>query len=160
MSLLASDVEGDPAGGQHREPGARSQYIRQPWGGRRNHLLHVVEHEQEVPRLQPGGQQFGNGQGAALLNAQRLRHREGHEVVVPDRGERDEAGTVREIVTRPPHDFQREAGLAHPARTQQGQEPQVVTVELAKDSLDLLVAAEDWIQDGWNGTRRTGHCGT
>jgi hypothetical protein len=61
-------------------------------------LLEVVEHQQEAPVPQEGGDLPGDGATTALPEPQRLGDGPEHEAGVRDRGEGDEGDPVRELV--------------------------------------------------------------
>ena len=90
--------------------------------GGRAHLLEVVEHEQQPPAAQVVGDEVGRGQGADLAQPKRPRDRRQDQIRVGDRGQRDEDDAIGEGRCRVLGDAQREAGLAHPARTGQGEQ--------------------------------------
>ena len=85
-------------------------------------LLEVVEHQQETLVAQHGLQPLDQGLVARFPHAERRDDGGRHQTRVADRGERDDGDAVGEVLRHRRRRTQREPGLAHPARTGQGQQ--------------------------------------
>ena len=86
--VLATDAEGRPAGGQESQPGTGEQHIQYGRHGL-DHLLNIVEEQQQVLRPEDRDQPLAQGCPTDLQHTDRLCDRGEDESGVTDRGQRD-----------------------------------------------------------------------
>ena len=124
MLVLPGEAKPGPAGDEDAEVRGRAEQIGHERGGVED-VLEVVQHEQQLPvaheRLKPGHERFL----ARFAQAEELRDGWRDKIGMRDRGEADEAGAIREILGKPGSDGQGQPGLAHAARSGQGQQPDI-----------------------------------
>ncbi len=111
-----------------------------------DHLLEVVEDQQEALVTQPVGERFVDRACRALGDAEGGGDARGDEHRVPDGLEGHEEDAIREVVRRPGGELERESRLAGAARAGQGQEPG--RREQPGRCLDLGVATDERRQLG------------
>ncbi len=136
--VLPRDTKGHAAGHQHLDLWAGREQIGHGRGGR-NHVLEVVQDQQDAPRLQNARQALQERPVTRLGDLERPGDGRQDQGRVGGRGKRDEAHPVGEGVGDVRRDLEGEAGLADPARTSQSQEADVRPTEQAADLLDLLL---------------------
>ena len=138
---LELEAQGRPAGGHDHQLVTRPQEA--PHQARRlEHLLHVVEHQQQAPLAEEVGERLLGAAAAALPQAERAGHRAGHELGVDhvrEVGEEDAAGEARQGVGR---HLQRQARLPRAAGAGEGDQAPAV-VEQAAHLGQVGVAADE-----------------
>ncbi len=122
--MLAGEAQHRPAGDQRRQLGAGGQQLGDEGRGRQ-HVLGVVEHQQERPRSALVAQGLGERPAARLAHAEGARDRGGDEGRVADRGEGNEGGPVGEGTDEGLGGRQRHARLADAAGAGQRDEADV-----------------------------------
>ena len=85
-----------PAGGQHPQPGCRPQQQVGQLGDRVHQVLAVIQHQQQLPPGQILCQRGGRRIADPVLQAQRPRHRLGHQRRVAQLVEPDQPHPVAE----------------------------------------------------------------
>ncbi len=139
--VLSGEVKGGPAGDEYAEArtgGEQRRELRCPL----DHLLEVVQHEQQVPLAQRGLHLFLRGDICNFPQAECLgngRHDAGR---VADRGQRHEAGAIGEVCTHDPRDLQGQARFAHTASPRDGEQAHLWTREQVTDRHDLLFTTD------------------
>ena len=134
------------------------QALEQPADERRGrqHVLEVVEHQQQVL----GGQEALGGLLGGLArehdDRQRLDDRRGHVLGPSQRGERDEVRAVGEVRLHRARRLQRQPRLAHPARAREGQQPHAVDAEAVRDRPHVVLAADRPVRRRRQPVRPTG----
>ena len=96
VGLLAVEAERRAAGGQQLQAGRLGQAGSTSGRRRRQHLLEVVEHEQELLVAQVLDQRLERALARLLAQAERLRDRRHDELRLPHRRELDEGSAARE----------------------------------------------------------------
>ncbi len=139
--LLAADSQHLPAGRQHRDPGAvRDDRLGQP-GGVVEHVLAVVQHQQQLPPAQILDHGLLDRQPVPATDPQRRRH-----------GVADRAAVRQGCQFTPPHpvgepgrlvpgDLLGQPGLADPARP--GQRDQRRPAERRRHQRDLVAPPDE-----------------
>ena len=125
-----------------REPGRGGEQVADQRRGRQ-HLLEVVEHQEQVPVAEVPRHAVGQRPVARLPHAEGLRDRRGDEGGVADRGEGDEDDAVGEVAAQLLRDPQGEARLADAAGTGQGQEADAVAAQQVAHGGDLGVPTDE-----------------
>jgi hypothetical protein len=105
-------------------------------------VLGVVEHEQELARLQPAGDRLGGLFAGGLRDRQRAGDGGGHEGGVAQRRELDEAGAVGVRVCELSGELEREPGLAGAAGAAEGEQADVVAQQQLAQLVELVFTAE------------------
>ena len=118
--MLVGDPESFAAGGQdlHRRR-CREDCFDQIGGGIPD-VLGVIDHQQPQPALQRGGHGLAHGLTRLLRDAQRSRDRIGHCQRIGHCRQLENPDPVGKLVGQPGRDLQRQAGLADPAHSGQG----------------------------------------
>ena len=105
----------------------------------REHVLEVVEHEQQVL----GGQKALGGLVCRLArehdDRKRLDNRRRHILGPLQRGERDEVRAVGEVRLHRARRLQRQARLADPARAREGEQPHIAVAKPVGDRPHIVV---------------------
>ncbi len=143
--VFAGEAQHLAAGGEDLQVRSNGQEVGEE-RGRLDHLLDVVEQQQDVAWAQVGGQDLGRGRSpsgcAHLLQAQRPRDRREDEGGVGDRGQADEDDPVRELRGKIGGDVQGQPRLADAARPRQGDEADLVAAQQCGDVGGLALAAD------------------
>jgi hypothetical protein len=157
--LLAVEVEDGPARDEHREVGRGGEQVADQRGGRQ-HLLEVVEDQQQGPPAKVPLHALGHRPVARLAHAEGLRDRRGDEVGVADRSEGDEGDTGDEVRGEGLGHPQGQARLADAAGAGQGQEADAVVTEQGADRGGLAFPPDQRRQrNGEVGGGRGRRCG-
>ena len=106
----------------------------------REYVLGIVEHEENLARLQMRGDGLRQLCSRFLLQTQRRRDRLRNEMRVRERTELDEPHAIGEVSGRAPCNRQRESRLAHPSGP--GQRDQTVHRQQRVDFLPLPLAPD------------------
>ena len=148
--MLAADVQHPAAGDQHgHERGAGHQV--DDHGGGVDHVLEVVEHEEDLPGPEPPGHHLA----ARLLR--RLRQSEGvgdgreHHGGIAHGGELDHHDAVGERVAGVAGDLERQPGLPAPAGAGHRHQASGVAEEQGPQLVDLAVPAHQLARRAGNG---------
>ena len=137
--LLAGEAKCLATGDEDGEIGARGEQLGHA-RGRLDHLLEVVEEEQEPP----GPDVLGKRRGCAQLSRRLLED----ELRIVDGGERHPEDAVRIGVRAKAGRLESEPRLTRPTWASQREQPDVVPCEELRDLGELLFAAQE---------RRRGH---
>jgi hypothetical protein len=138
---LAADVEGDPTRRQHLEVGAAGQQLRD-LRRRRDEPLHVVQNQQPALVRQRQDQAVERRTVGGLRQLEPAGDRQRHEVGIDERREVDEVDAGGEVAAQIFGDGERQAGLADPARTDQGHEAERRLPQQIADGRDLPIASQ------------------
>ena len=117
---LARDPQAFTAGGEHRHARAVPHDLGHQLGGPVEHVLAVVEHEQQGPAAQVLDERLLDRQQRTLLHAQRRGDGVPDRAAVGERRELAQPAAVGEAVALAVGDLDREAGLADPADPGEG----------------------------------------
>ncbi len=138
---LAEQAERLPTGGQHPQArGGCQQRLDQCHAGIEQ-VLAVVHHEQQLTSSEIRCQRRGERLRPMLADAERPRHRRGHQRRLGQRRQLDQPDPVGEPVPDLGRDTQRQARLAHPRRT--GQRHQPVGLEQPGEIRHLPLASDE-----------------
>ena len=137
--VLVAEPEGFTAGGEETPGAAAGKRCVDQLGGRIDHVLAVVEHDQHRPVGEVGAQ-FRAGTGGVALDTEGIGHRPQHVSGAPGRHEIDEHRVLCPALDVLVADSQCHARLADTARTDQRDEPDLV--ELCRDHVDQIVPAD------------------
>ena len=113
---------------------------------RGQHLLEVVEHEQELLVAQVLDQRLERALARLLAQAERLRDRRHDELRLADRRELDEGRAVREPLAHAGGELEREPGLAGAAGADQRQQAHVVAREQLAGLGELALAPDEGVR--------------
>ena len=123
-------MEGHPAGGKDGQPGTGEQQLAQPGGGGIEHVLEVVEVQEQVARPERGDEGIrGPTVGQAAGASDGRRHLAGILECRQQHGYRPVGVVLRDLG----HDRLGEPGLADPAGTGQGQQSHLAGIEQRPD---------------------------
>jgi hypothetical protein len=138
-------VQGGPTGGQHRQLRTGRQQLAEVLG-RRDHLLEVVQHEQQGPALEPVDEHGQHPAGAFRVDAVCLRDRSGPRRRVAHRGEVHERDPCRSGgrggADEAGH-LERQACLSDAARAGHRDQADVGVAEEREDFREVVLAADD-----------------
>ena len=126
--MFAVDAQECPAGDQHLEERCRRQQVTHQRCGR-EHLLKVVEHEQQVLIPEIAFETLGQRLASDFLDPKRLRDGSDHQVGLRDGRQLDEKDAVGEVGLQVTGYLQAQARLADAGGTDQGQEPYVLALQ-------------------------------
>ena len=110
-----------PAGGQHDETRAARHQLGDP-GGRADHLLEVVEDDEQPPVAERVGEPVDDG-AVGLPDAESAGDRRQHEARLAQRGELDDRHLPLDVAGQVAGDGEGERGLTHTARAGQREQP-------------------------------------
>ena len=147
-NLLAGEAQHDAAGGEDRQARAGGQEGGEVGRGG-NHLLQVIEHEQQAPAAEHKAQALGERPVTGFLYAQRLSDRRKDEGRVADRSETDEPNSIREGLSDLDGHGLRQPRLPHATGAGQGDERHVGAEQQGTDGLDFVLAADQGRQRSW-----------
>jgi hypothetical protein len=139
--MLAIQVQNRPARDEQAETGRGGEQVADQRRGRQ-HLLEVVEDQQQVPIAEVPHHAAGERPVARLAHAEGLRDRRGDEVRVASRGEGDEGDAGGEVRREDLGHPQRQARLADAARTGQRQEADAPVPEEVAERGDLALPSD------------------
>jgi hypothetical protein len=128
MLAFRGDPEPHPARDQDLHPRTDREEVRDERGGI-DHVLEVVEHEQEVSLPQHSRHPLEQRRVARPAHAERRDDGRGHERGVDDRAEGNEDDAVGEGVAHGRRGSQGEPRLADPTGASQGQESDIVPLQ-------------------------------
>ena len=138
---LAGEAQPHPAGDQNLQVRAGGEE-----GGdersRLDHLLEVVEHQQQPPFPQGRLESGLNGFPAGLAHAEHVGDRLRHQARVADRVKRDVADPAGEVAGHGGRGRHGEPGLADPTGTGQGQQA-ILPAESRGERRDLALAPDE-----------------
>src|SRR5262249_12259190 len=97
-AMLSREVQGRTTRDQHGESRAAGQHLRY-LDGSPNHLLEVIEHEQQLLRLEHGLEDVQQWARCTFLDAERLRNGGQDQRRITDGGQVDEEHTLSELLT-------------------------------------------------------------
>ena len=123
--------------------GQRTKQCRDSWR-RLDHLLDVVEDQQQVLSPQDCSQLLGQRPVAELGQVQRLGDRRQDELGIADRGQRDEDHPICEKALHANGNLLGEARLAHATRSGQRHQPNIISLQKVADRRDVSLAADQW----------------
>ena len=149
-----------PAGDQHRQPRAGRQQLADQ-RGRRQHLLEVVQHQQQVLRPRSAATRRSAERLLARPPARRAPARSAGTTRSGSRQrrERDEGDAVGEVVgPARSATCERQAGLADAAGTGQGQQPHLGAAQQGRDRRRLPLPADERRQRAWEAREGTASC--
>ena len=118
---LRADPQRCPAGGQHDETRAARHQLGDP-GGRADHLLEVVEDDEQPPVAERVGEPVDDG-AVGLPDAESAGERRQHEARLAQRGELDDRHLPLDVAGQVAGDGEGERGLTHTARAGQREQP-------------------------------------
>ncbi|MDD7942846.1 hypothetical protein PHK61_30980 [Actinomycetospora lutea] len=121
--MLADHAERFAAGRKHRDPGAAADDVHDERGRLLDHVLAVVQHQQQLLGAQVLDEPGGRRQAGALCDPQRGAHGVDHGGGVADRGQLDQGRAVRELARPQRSRMPREQGLADAAGAHERHEP-------------------------------------
>ena len=137
--VLVAEPEGFTAGGEEPPGAAAGERGVDQLGGRIDHVLAVVQHDQHRPVGEVGAE-LRAGTGGVAFDTERIGHRPQHVSGGAGRHEIDEHRVLRPALDVVVADSQCDARLADTARTDQRDEPGLV--ELCRDHVDQVVPAD------------------
>ena len=111
---LAGDPEGLTAGGQHLQIPASAEQFGDDRGRSVEHVLAVVDHQQDGPVADEPHDVVNGGQPRLIGQAQRQRDGHRDHVRMRDRRQVNAPGATGEFAGRRRGQLQRQPGLAHP----------------------------------------------
>jgi hypothetical protein len=141
VDLLAGNLQRLATARQDTDFRRRLQERRRERGAGGDHVLAVVEHQQQAPGLEMIGERLRELRAGSLLNAQHLGDRARDEKRIRDRRELDEPHAIGIGVVGVGRRLQREPGLADAADADQREQP-----ASCQEPLDLggfLVATDE-----------------
>ena len=138
---LGRDAERLPAGGEDLHLRAPLQHQVDQLAGGVDHVLAVVEHQEEAARREHVDDRVGERPLRPLLHLERSRNRGGDRALVAHRAELDPAHPVGERRRHGVRQPAGQAGLAHPTGAEQGED--ATGREQPLDQLEVLVAADE-----------------
>ncbi len=138
---LDPQVQGFPARDEHPQMRGSDKWLAQ-LGCRVEHLLEVVDDEQQRLVLERTSERAIQRLSPVLLHPERLRNRRNHERRIGDRGEGDVEDAVAELVDELRAHRQGEPGLSRPAGAGHGHEPDVRPAQQCSQFLELLAAPD------------------
>jgi hypothetical protein len=141
IGLLAGEVEHDPAGDQQLEPGRGLEQGRQI-RRRLDHLLEVVQHQEQVLIGQRTPERLDQGRVDLLLDPAGLGDRGEDEGGIADGRERDEDDAIGKAGGEVVGHGQRQPGLADPTGAGQGQDRHIRIEQQVADSRHFPVPAD------------------
>jgi hypothetical protein len=106
-------------------------------------VFEVVEQEQQLVRLDVGGQRLLDRLARLFADAKRLRDRGDDELGVCQRRERDEVDAAGERLDELRRELQRESRFARAARPRQREQPNVGLAEEAQHLGELALSADE-----------------
>ena len=139
--VLSGEVEGGPAGdkqAQARTGGEQGSELRCPL----DHLLEVVQQQQQVPLAQSGLHLLFWGECCNFPQAKCLGNGRHDAVGVADRGQRHEAGAIGKAGTQDACDLQSQARFAHAPGAGEGEQAHLWMREQLTDHPHLLFATD------------------
>ncbi|CAA9289353.1 MAG: hypothetical protein AVDCRST_MAG77-4527 [uncultured Chloroflexi bacterium] len=139
---LAVHVQRGAARGEYPQAGAGGQQLPDVLR-RGEHMLHVVQHEQDGARSQLRRQLLQNRPSGVRAQAKRARRRAEHQRGVTQGRERREAHAARKDVPQAPPGLQGEPGLARAGGADKSEQPNPGPGERVDDAGQLLVAPEE-----------------
>jgi hypothetical protein len=139
---LAREAEPHPTGHQHFELAAGRKEVGHEWG-RRDHLLEVVQHEQQVLVAKECTESLDQWLVAGLPYAKNVSDRGCDQVGVSDRRQTHEEHAVRADIVHVGGHAQGKTGLAHAAGTGQGEQANLVLVQQVDEHCHLTLAAHE-----------------
>ena len=151
--VLAREAEHHPAGGEDRQLLAIGEQIGNPRGGI-DHLLQVIEDEQQMARLQIGDQLAIDRQRTLITQAQPAGNSGQDQILIVYRGQIDEPGPVAELPGDLGSDLQGQAGLADAAWAGQRHERYVVAEEESRTAATSCVRPTNGVRG--NGSSAVG----
>ena len=141
--MLGPETQRLAAGDDHLHIGARRQQLADRRRGL-HHLFEVVQQEEHSLALQPLDQQIVGRHATVLEHAERVRDGRRHQLGMPDRGQRDEIHTVREIVRGVGRELQTQSTLSDAAGPDHRQETHVGLYEHLVRGGDEVAATHKW----------------
>ena len=135
-------MQGNPASDEHLQPRASGKELSHD-RSRAANLFEVVQHDQEVSRLQPLADSFEVAETFRFAQLQGLREGDRHQLRIGNRGQGDEDGAEGEAGLKLLGQAGRQPGLADSARARQRQEPHVLVFEEACHGFQLALAAKE-----------------
>ena len=139
--MLAVQVQHNPAADEDLQPRPGRQQLGQQRRGL-EHLLEVVDHQQELPVAQVRLQLLQGRPVAPLGDVERRGERRGHQRRVAHGGQGDEGRAVGERRLEGARHRQRQARLADAAGPPQGDEPDARALQQLADGGGLALAAD------------------
>ena len=120
--LLGMEMERGAAGGQHLERGTAGEQGTDEIGRCGHQVLAVVEQEQRLPRVEGADQDIADRGVCGGPESEGRGDRGGNQGGIGQRRQIDPHHPIREVRRHVTGDGQRQAGLAHPTGTGQGQQ--------------------------------------
>ena len=142
QDVLAADAETLTTGGQDSHLRAFSEQVGN-CGSSRDHLLDVVENEEEALVTQPVHQRLAEIQPTPFAHADCGGDSGENHVRFADRPEPDEPDAILEIVDKIGRCLQREVGLADSTRADEGNEPRAVCDEQVGYRGELVLPSQE-----------------
>jgi hypothetical protein len=125
VDVFPLDTEAAPACGHDRDVGGARQERRDQRGRGVGHVFAVVEHQQDRPRVQEVDDALEEARAGGDLEPEGRGHRPVQCGRIGHRGQLAEVDAIGKAMRCPRGEMARQAGLAHTARTGQGQQPRV-----------------------------------
>jgi hypothetical protein len=138
---LAGDAQGFSAGGHDSQSRAGAQQRVDQLGARGDHVLAVVQYQEDGLGAQVLSEDLGRRLESLLAQGERSGHRTRHHRGVDQLGQLDEPGPVPMLGTRPRRDLEGQSRLAHSGGA--GERDQAAGGELFAQLRDLPVAADE-----------------
>ena len=152
--LLPRQVQRRAAGDQDPRPSGGGEQVGDEAAGV-EHLLHVVEDQQDVPLGKVAAEVFQQRGAARVLQPDAAGDRHRHQRRVPHRGQRHEVHAVREVRLRPARQLDRQPRLAAAARPGQREQPRAG--QQASRLGQLALPAHEARRRSWQHARSSHH---
>jgi hypothetical protein len=135
--VLSGHAQRLAAGGQHGQVRAACEELHCQLGSRIDHVLAVVEDQQQAATLERIGDHGREWPVALLLYAQCTAYRAGHGGAGGQRRQLDPPRAIGEAIEHLTRRFEHQAGLAHAARTNGGDQARVRAIDEAGQVLEF-----------------------